>query len=140
MESHLGTAGAPMLNVLQKNNLLNILVIVTRYFGGILLGTGGLVRNYTESLQKALEKSKKIHKCDGIEMLVTLNYNEYSNFQHYCKDNNILITNVEFKEIIVCKIELEEEKKEKLKKDFEIKAVILNNIKEINKKYITKSI
>ena len=42
-----GTAGAPMLNILQKNNLCNVLVVVTRYFGGILLGTGGLVRAYS---------------------------------------------------------------------------------------------
>ena len=44
-----GTAGAPMLNLLKGNNLCNVLVVVTRYFGGILLGTGGLVRAYSES-------------------------------------------------------------------------------------------
>ena len=44
-----GTAGAPMLNILQKNNLVNVLIVVTRYFGGILLGTGGLVRAYQNS-------------------------------------------------------------------------------------------
>ena len=54
-----GTAGAPMLNILQKNNLVNVLIIVTRYFGGILLGTGGLVRAYSSSLQKAIEESAK---------------------------------------------------------------------------------
>ena len=55
-----GTAGGPMLNILQKNNLCNILVIVTRYFGGILLGTGGLVRAYSETTQKAIENAQKI--------------------------------------------------------------------------------
>ena len=140
MESLHGTAGAPMLNILQKNNLVNILVIVTRYFGGILLGTGGLVRCYTGSLQKALENSKKIQKYQGTEMLIKLEYNEYSNFQHYCKENSILITNVEYNELIICKIELEEEKKEKLKKDFETKTIILKDVKELSKKYITKSI
>ena len=44
-----GTAGAPMLNILSKENIVNTLVIVTRYFGGILLGTGGLVKAYSES-------------------------------------------------------------------------------------------
>ena len=57
-----GTAGAPMLNILQKNNLLNILVIVTRYFGGILLGTGGLVRAYSEATQKAIEQSTLVKR------------------------------------------------------------------------------
>ena len=57
-----GTAGAPMLNILQKNEYVNILIIVTRYFGGILLGTGGLVRAYSDSLLLAIEKSIKIQK------------------------------------------------------------------------------
>ena len=52
-----GTAGAPILNVIRKNNLNNILIVVTRYFGGILLGTGGLVRAYSEATQKSIEKS-----------------------------------------------------------------------------------
>ena len=47
-----GTAGAPMLNIINSKELTNILVIVTRYFGGILLGTGGLVRAYTSSMQE----------------------------------------------------------------------------------------
>ena len=51
-----GTAGAPMLNILQKNNLANILIIVTRYFGGILLGTGGLVRAYSARFIRSIRK------------------------------------------------------------------------------------
>ena len=50
-----GTAGAPMLNLLSKNELVNCLAVVTRYFGGILLGTGGLVRAYSEVTKKAIE-------------------------------------------------------------------------------------
>ncbi len=53
-----GTAGAPMLNLLKKQNLSNVIIIVTRYFGGILLGTGGLVRAYTEATKEALNKAK----------------------------------------------------------------------------------
>lgn len=135
-----GTAGAPMLAILQKNNLTNVLIIVTRYFGGILLGTGGLVRAYSDSLLKAIEESDKIEKCQGIEMQVTIEYNEFERFKYYCKNNHILITNVEYSELIRCKIELEADKKEKLWKDFETKTIILKNIREITKKYITKSI
>ena len=51
-----GTAGAPMLNILQKNNLANVLIIVTRYFGGILLGTGGLVRAYSARFIRSIRK------------------------------------------------------------------------------------
>lgn len=135
-----GTAGAPMLNILQKNDLINVLVIVTRYFGGVLLGTGGLVRAYSDSLLKAIEEGELIEKCQGTEMLVTIVYSEFDHFKYYCKNHNILITNVEYGEFIVCKIEIEDEKKEKLRKDFETKNIILRDIKEINKKYITKSI
>ena len=67
-----GTAGGPMLNILQKNNLCNVLVVVTRYFGGILLGTGGLVRAYSESTLNAIDLADKIEKCIGLEFQVTL--------------------------------------------------------------------
>lgn len=135
-----GTAGAPMLNILQKNNLANVVIVVTRYFGGILLGTGGLVRAYSDSLLKAMEESQFIKKCQGIEMQVTAEYSEFDSFKYYCKNNNILITNVEYSEFVACKIELEDDKKEKLLKDFETKNIILKDVKEIAKKYISKSI
>ena len=51
-----------MLTILQKNNLANVLVVVTRYFGGILLGTGGLVRAYSDSLLKAIDSAKIVKK------------------------------------------------------------------------------
>lgn len=135
-----GTAGQPMLNIFQKNNIANVLVINTRYFGGTLLGTGGLVRAYTESLQKAIEKSEKIQKCQGYEMLVLMDYNEYNQFKYYCRDNNIFMANVEYGEYIECRIELNGEKKQKLEEDFNTKSIILKKVKELDKKYITKSI
>lgn len=53
-----GTAGAPILNILNKMELMNVLVIVTRYFGGILLGTGGLVKAYSQATKMAIENAK----------------------------------------------------------------------------------
>lgn len=135
-----GTAGAPMLNILQKNNLVNVLIIVTRYFGGILLGTGGLVRAYSNSLLKAIAESKIIQKCLGEELQVTLEYNEFENFKYYCKNSNINITESLYRENIVCKIELEEKEKQKMLKNFETKKIKLKEIRELSKKYITKSI
>ena len=135
-----GTAGQPMLSILQKNNLSNILVIVTRYFGGILLGTGGLVRAYSNSLLSAIEKSEKEIKCLGQEILVELDYNEFENFKYYCKKNRINIIKVEYQEYIECIISLEFHKKEKLMEDYERKNIVIKNIKELSIKYITKSI
>lgn len=57
-----GTAGAPMLNLLAKNNLANCLAVVTRYFGGILLGTGGLVRAYSEVTKKSIQSANFVEE------------------------------------------------------------------------------
>ena len=134
-----GTAGAPMLNILQKNNLANVLIIVTRYFGGILLGTGGLVRAYSDSLLKAIDQANIIKKCLGEELEVTLDYNAFENFKYYCKNNKIKIINADYTESIVCRIEIEEDAKDKLLNDFNTKNIILKEIKTISKKYVVKS-
>lgn len=134
-----GTAGAPMLNILQKNNLANVLIIVTRYFGGILLGTGGLVRAYSDSLLKAIDQANIIKKCLGEELEVTLDYNAFENFKYYCKNNKINIINADYTESIVCRIEIEEDAKDKLLNDFNTKNIILKEIKTISKKYVVKS-
>lgn len=133
-----GTAGAPMLNILQKNNLCNILVIVTRYFGGILLGTGGLVKAYSDSTLKALESVEKVEICQGIEMQATLEYNNLETFKYYCKKNDIYIKDCNYSEKIICKIELEEKNKKKLIEDFNTKKVNLEDLKVLSKKLIEK--
>lgn len=135
-----GTAGAPMLNILQKNKFANVLIIVTRYFGGILLGTGGLVRAYSDSLLKAIENSKKIHKCLGQEYEIRIDYSEFENFKYYCKKNNIYIEKLEYGEDIVCIISMQNSIKENFKKDYERKNIIIKNLKELSIKYVTKSI
>ena len=136
----LRTAGFPMLSILQKNNLVNVLVIVTRYFGGILLGANGLVRAYSNSLINAIEKSDKIKMCQGYEVKVLLNYADFENFKYYCKNNDIYIKQVQYLENIICQIQLEEDKKIKLLCDFETKKLNLKEIKELSIKYISKSI
>ena len=64
-----GTAGAPILNVIRKNNLHNILIVVTRYFGGILLGTGGLTRVYSSSTEMCIQNSKLICQAKGLSLI-----------------------------------------------------------------------
>ncbi len=135
-----GTAGAPMLNILQKNGYVNVLIVVTRYFGGILLGTGGLVRAYSDSLALAIEKSIKIEKRLGNQLEVIVDYSELDNFKYYCRNNKINIIESTFEEKIICKIEMENDKKEKLIEDFNTKKVKIIEYKELCKKYITKCI
>ena len=135
-----GTAGGPMLNILQKNNLSNVLIVVTRYFGGILLGTGGLVRAYSEALKKAIEESTLIMKASGIEMKLIVDYNNFEKFKYYCKNNNISIISLEYLEKIECKIQMKLEKKEKFIKDYENKELNISNLEILSKKIIDKSI
>ena len=135
-----GTAGMPMLNILQKNNLCNILIVVTRYFGGILLGTGGLVRAYSDATIKAIENAEKIQNVFGIQMKVKLDYSEYEKFKYYCKKNGINIQNVVYNEKIFCDITLDLESEQKLISDFETKKINIEELKEFDKKFIEKSI
>ena len=72
------TAGAPMLDVLKKNNMTNILAITTRYFGGILLGAGGLVRAYSESVSEALKKAALYDISYVNKFKITLSYSGYN--------------------------------------------------------------
>ena len=135
-----GTAGGPMLNILQKNNLCNIVVIVTRYFGGILLGTGGLVKAYSDVTLDAIAKSEKVENCMGIEMEATIDYSNLEIFKYYCNKNNINIVDCKYSEKIICRIELEEKNKDKLINDYNTKKVNLVDLKIISKKLIEKSI
>lgn len=134
-----GTAGAPMLNILQKNNLCNVLIIVTRYFGGVLLGTGGLVRAYSEATTGAINEASMDNIAIGVEAKVTLDYNNFEKFQYYCRINEIELINTEYLDNIVCNIAMEEDKKEKLLKDYEEKNINLNSLDFFGKKIITKS-
>lgn len=135
-----GTAGTPMLSILQKNNLINVLIVVTRYFGGILLGTGGLVRAYSTSLLNAIEKSEKVVKYKGQEAEVKLDYSEFDTFKYYCKNSGINIINVEYTQDIVCRIQMEESKKDKLLNDFKTKNIFIKDIRLLSIKYLEKSI
>ena len=133
-----GTAGLPMLNILKGNNLCNVLVVVKRYFGGILLGTGGLVRAYSEATNLVIQKSKMINITEGYEMILKLEYNNLDVFNYYCKNNNIIILNIEYAENIRIKIEMETDKKEILMKDIENKKISVIEIVEIKRKLVNK--
>lgn len=87
-----GTAGHPMLHVLQTNNLTNVVATVTRYFGGIKLGAGGLTRAYSSSLTNALNDSKIIRFTPHQKIILTVNYTFVGAFENYIKDTDIIVT------------------------------------------------
>ena len=133
-----GTAGAPMLNILQKKDLVNVVVIVTRYFGGILLGTGGLVRAYSEVTQKAIEEANLIDITMGKEYEVKVDYSNLEKLKYYAKTNNISITKIEYLNEIICSIQIQNEDIEKFLRDVEQQKINIIEYKEICEKYILK--
>lgn len=72
-----GTAGVPMTEVLKKKNLTDVACVVTRYFGGIKLGTGGLISAYSQAVSEAVEASKIVEKTESIVRSLETEYNEY---------------------------------------------------------------
>lgn len=84
-----GTAGKPILEVLTKGNIHNTLIIVTRYFGGTLLGTGGLVRAYGQSSKAAIENSRLLRVCEGVSFSVECDYNSIGKIKYIIAQMNI---------------------------------------------------
>lgn len=135
-----GTAGMPMLNIINKNELVNVLVVVTRYFGGILLGTGGLVRAYSESTLKAINSAEFVIEERGYEVQLEINYSDFEKLSYYCKKNNINIINSEYGERIICNLELNNEEKEKLLNNIEELSFKIESHKIIKQKNIRKKL
>ena len=135
-----GTAGGPMLNILQKNNLCNLVVIVTRYFGGILLGTGGLVRAYSDATLQVIEKATKVIKVQGVKIEVGLDYSNLEIFKYYCKNNDINIRNINYSENIVLEVEMEKNRKNIFLKDLENKTLKILEYQLKEEKYINENV
>ena len=85
-----GTAGIPILNVLEKENITNILAIVVRYFGGIKLGAGGLVRAYSKAVREAIKNSNLIELANGKKIEINFNYSDEKNINYILKEEQII--------------------------------------------------
>ena len=95
-----GTAGIPILKVLENNNLNNILTVVIRYFGGIKLGAGGLVRAYTKSVTNTLSNTTITELIKGYNLDIEFNYNQIKEIDYLLKDitinNKIFDNNIKY--------------------------------------------
>ena len=85
-----GTAGMPILNVLEKEDMTSVIAIVVRYFGGIKLGAGGLVRAYSSSVRDALKKADKILLIEGVQIKITIPYDRQNELNYILKDSEIV--------------------------------------------------
>ena len=94
-----GTAGAPMLNVLDKEELINVLAITVRYFGGIKLRAGGLVRAYSKSVRDAVIASDLVDVVKGYRMNVIISYDMQKNLDYLLK--NYVVVNKQFNDKVI---------------------------------------
>lgn len=131
-----GTAGSPMLNILNSNNITNTLVVVTRYFGGILLGTGGLVRAYSDAAKKAIDSIELVDIAKGKEVLIEISYQDVEKLKYYLTKNNISIRDTSYKENVEVYIDIENEKFEELNNNSRELNFQINRIEVIKEKVV----
>lgn len=121
-----GTSGIPMLQVLEKKEISNLLVIVTRYFGGIKLGASGLIRAYTSSVTTALDKVDLVELIKGNNIDIIFNYDIIKKIDYLLKDKTIL--EKKFNNDIRYNLNVDNDTLELLKKIKDIKVIINNEI------------
>lgn len=112
-----GTAGMPTLNVLTKEDITDCVVVVTRYFGGILLGGGGLVRAYSHSAKLGVDASGVITLMPWTKYTVSVDYTFYNKMDSLIRDSGGVLENSDFGEIVTLEFRIKEEVKDKLFKD-----------------------
>lgn len=95
-----GTAGPPVLEVLKRESLNDVAVVVTRYFGGIMLGAGGLVRAYGASCKQGVDEGKKVKRMEGCSFELVCDYEKYGKVNNYLQKQNIVNKGAEFLENI----------------------------------------
>lgn len=100
-----GTAGMPILNVLKKEELTNILCIVIRYFGGIKLGSNGLIRAYSKSVKQCLTKINYKELIPGYLVKITIHYDQIKNLEYILNENEIISKQFLEQVIYISKIE-----------------------------------
>ena len=98
------TAGKPMLDILNSYGLTDCLLVVTRYFGGILLGTGGLTRAYTKGASIALKAGGIVEKVEGVNISLHLDYDMIGKVQYFCGQNNWHIEDTEYTDKVIVHI------------------------------------
>lgn len=130
-----GTAGRPMLEVLTKEGICNVVVVVTRYFGGILLGTGGLVRAYTQAVKAGLENCQIGTMCYGRRLLLHTDYNGIGKIQYILGKMNIPIEESSYTNTVEIQVFVKEEELEKIKKEITEATSGQCGIEELEKGY-----
>jgi len=133
-----GTAGVPILEIIKKDNITNVLIVVTRYFGGIKLGAGGLIRAYAHMAKLALDQSEKIFRLLCSNIRISIDYPYWGKVENYINNNKkIHISFIDYTERVNIGIYVQDEDKNELYNA--IKEITNGNvsIEELGKEYVT---
>lgn len=99
-----GTAGVPVLDVILKENIVDVCVVVTRYFGGILLGGGGLVRAYSQGARIALAAAEKLHMTTCRRLLLSFDYSLYGKISYILPQFGIVVEHSDFTDVVTLEL------------------------------------
>lgn len=112
-----GTAGVPMLEILKKREITNVCAVVTRYFGGIKLGAGGLIRAYAGSVGHALDQVDLVKFVTQEQLILTLDYGNYDGLQRFLSAQGLIISESEFLSDVTVKLFVDLDKTDQLLAD-----------------------
>ena len=110
-----GTAGVPMLGVLENHNRTNVCVVVTRYFGGIKLGAGGLIRAYAGSVALAVKEIGIIEIKEQAGIAIQMSYTQYQEYSNFLKEHDLMELETNFTDQVYTMIYVDKEEKENIK-------------------------
>ena len=110
-----GTAGIPMLGVLENHNLTNVCVVVTRYFGGIKLGAGGLIRAYAGSVALTIKEIGIIEIKEQAGIAIQMSYTQYQEYNNFLKEHTLMELDTNFTDQVNTMIYVDKEEKENIK-------------------------
>ncbi|RSJ72948.1 YigZ family protein [Streptococcus cristatus] len=109
-----GTAGVPMLGVMENHQVTNVCFVVTRYFGGIKLGAGGLIRAYAGSVALAIKEIGLIEIKEQAGLRLKMSYSQYQNFDNFLKAEDLIEFDTEFTDLVATTIYIDKQEKEPL--------------------------
>ena len=107
-----GTAGVPMLGVLENHQLTNVCAVVTRYFGGIKLGAGGLIRAYSSNVALAIKEIGIVHIKEQLGLRIALSYSQYQELPNFLKANHLQEQDTSFTEQVQTTIFVDKDDKD----------------------------
>lgn len=131
-----GTAGKPILEVMTGNGLHNVCIVVTRYFGGTLLGTGGLVRSYTEAAKACIDDTEIVTKRCVIPLEITTNYNDLGKIQYILGQESIGIRDTSYEENVVITANVPVDAVEYIEKKITEATAARSGLKRTNPEYV----